>query len=59
MKKPTTAALAAVLLAGCASAPGSKPASDAKPDLGFAADPYPGTYQRIAVRRCCCSTRPC
>ena len=46
--KTTTAALAAVLLAGCASTPTSKPASDAKPDLGYAADPYPGTYQRIA-----------
>ena len=45
--KTTTAALAAVLLAGCASAPATKPSGDAKADLGFAADPYPGTYQRI------------
>jgi imidazolonepropionase-like amidohydrolase len=36
------------LLAGCASAPPPKPAStDAKPDTGFAADPYPSTYQRV------------
>ena len=46
MSKPLTAALAVALLAGCASAPPPKPA-DAKPDLGFAADPYPSTYKRI------------
>ena len=48
MSKPLTAALAAALLAGCASAPPPKTAATgAKPDLGFAADPYPSTYQRI------------
>jgi len=48
MSKPLTAALAVALLAGCASAPPPKTASaDAKPDLGFAADPYPSTYKRI------------
>ena len=47
MSKPLTAALAVALLAGCASAP-QKPANpDAKPDLGFAADPYPSTYKRV------------
>ena len=45
--KTTTAALAAVLLAGCATTTAPKPSGDAKADLGFAADPYPGTYQRI------------
>ena len=49
MNKPLTAALAAALLAGCASAPPPKPAkAEARPDLGFAADPYPSTYRRIA-----------
>ena len=49
MSKPMTAALAAVLLAGCATAPDTKPATgEAKPDLGFAADPYPSTYARVA-----------
>ena len=49
MSKPKIAALAAVLLAGCATAPTTKPATgDAKPDLGFAADPYPSTYARVA-----------
>ncbi len=46
MSKPLTTALAVALLAGCASAPPPKTA-DAKPDLGFAADPYPSTYKRI------------
>ena len=46
--KPLTAALAAALLAGCASAPPPKPTTNAKLDLGFAADPYPSTYARIA-----------
>ncbi|MES2857928.1 MAG: amidohydrolase family protein [Pseudomonadota bacterium] len=45
--KPMTAALAAALLAGCASAPAPKPDRDATPDLGFAADPYPTTYRRV------------
>ncbi|WP_449446427.1 amidohydrolase [Thermomonas brevis] len=45
--KPLIAALAAALLAGCASAPASKPAVAAKP-YDFAADPYPSTYRRIA-----------
>ena len=45
--KTTTAALAAVLLAGCATTTAPKPSGDARADLGFAADPYPGTYQRI------------
>ena len=49
MSKPKIAALAAVLLAGCATAPDTKPATgEAKPDLGFAADPYPSTYARVA-----------
>ena len=49
MSKPKIAALAAVLLAGCATAPATKPATgDAKPALGFAADPYPSTYARVA-----------
>jgi len=48
--KRLTAALAAALtsgalLAGCASTPPPKTA--AKPDPGFAADPYPGTYKRV------------
>ena len=48
MSKPMTAALAAVLLAGCATTPATKPATGAaKPDLGFAADPYPSTYARV------------
>ncbi len=48
MSKPLTAALAVALLAGCASAPSPKSANaDAVPGLGFAADPYPGTYKRI------------
>ncbi len=48
MKARLTAALAVALLAGCASAPPPKSAdAGAKPDLGFAADPYPSTYKRI------------
>ena len=48
MTKPLTTALAVALLAGCASTPPPKPANpDAKPDLGFAADPYPSTYRRV------------
>ena len=48
MSKPLTAALTAALLAGCASVPPPKPATtDAKPDAGFTADPYPSTYQRV------------
>ena len=43
--KRLTAALAVALLAGCASAP-QQPAGTAKP-YDFAADPYPGTYQRV------------
>jgi imidazolonepropionase-like amidohydrolase len=46
MSKPNTAALAAALLAGCASAPQTASAP-AKP-YDFAADPYPSTYQRVA-----------
>ncbi len=45
--KPMIAALAAALLAGCASAPPSKPNTAAAADLGFTADPYPSTYTRI------------
>ncbi|MBA3487478.1 MAG: amidohydrolase family protein, partial [Lysobacter sp.] len=45
--KPMTAALAAALLAGCASAPSTKPTSAAAADLGFTADPYPSTYRRV------------
>ncbi|RZA19295.1 MAG: amidohydrolase [Lysobacteraceae bacterium] len=48
MKMPMTAALAAALLAGCASAPPPKPAdTGAKSDPGYTADPYPGTYRRV------------
>ncbi|MGV8922862.1 MAG: amidohydrolase [Thermomonas sp.] len=46
--KTMTAALAVALLAGCASTPSTKTATTAKPDLGFALDPYPSTYQRVA-----------
>ena len=48
MSKPMTAALAAVLLAGCATTSIPKPTGAVKPDLGYATDPYPGTYTRIA-----------
>ena len=48
MSKPLTAALAAALLAGCASAPPPKTAdAGARPDLGLTADPYPSTYKRV------------
>ena len=48
MSKPLTAALAVALLAGCASAPPPKTAdAGARPDPGFAADPYPSTYRRV------------
>ena len=48
MSKPLTAALAAALLAGCASAPPPKTAdAGARPDLGLSADPYPSTYKRV------------
>ena len=48
MSKPLTAALAAALLAGCASAPSPKTAdAGARPDLGLTADPYPSTYKRV------------
>lgn len=47
MPKPLIAALAVALLAGCTTTT-PKPAGTAVgPDLGFAADPYPGTYQRV------------
>ena len=49
MKHALTAALAAALLAGCASAPAPKAGTaGAKVDAGFTADPYPSTYHRIA-----------
>ena len=53
MLQPLTAAIAAALvgsalLAGCATTPSAKSANpSAKPDPGFAADPYPGTYKRV------------
>ena len=48
MSKPLTAALAAALLAGCASTPPPKTAdAGARPDLGLTADPYPSTYKRV------------
>ena len=48
MSKPLTAALAAALLAGCASAPPPKTAdAGARPDLGLTADPYPSTYKLV------------
>ena len=48
MSNPLTAALAAALLAGCASAPPPKTAdAGARPDLGLTADPYPSTYKRV------------
>lgn len=43
--KPLYIALAAALLAGCASTPQKPAATTATP--GFTADPYPTTYQRI------------
>ena len=46
--KTMTTALAVALLAGCASTAPVKPSSAAKLDLGFALDPYPSTYQRMA-----------
>ncbi len=46
--KTTIAALAVALLAGCASTPPARNADADKPDPGFALDPYPGTYQRVA-----------
>ena len=47
--KRLTAALAVALLAGCASAPPPRSAAGTGPDPGFAADPYPSTYRRIAA----------
>ena len=46
--KTATAALAVALLAACASTPPTGIATNAKPNLGFTADPYPSTYQRVA-----------
>ncbi len=47
MSKRLTAAIAAALLAGCASAPPKSASSG--PAYDFAQDPYPSTYRRIAA----------
>ena len=47
MPKPLIAALAVALLAGCTTTTPKPAGTAARPDLGFAADPYPGTYQRV------------
>ena len=55
MYKPLVAALAAALLAGCAStAARETPRADAAPPAGFTDDPYPSTYAAIASPPGCC-----
>ena len=51
MHKPLAAAIAALLLAGCAStaARDNPPANDAKAAASFTDDPYPSTYVRTAA----------